>query len=248
MKIISFLSDFGEVDWFVAAVKGEILKIDPDIRVIDITHKIEPHDIRSAAFVLSSVYTNFPPGTVHLVVVDPGVGSKRKPIILESNSYFFVGPDNGVFSYVYDEKVRVYSIDVDIKMSNTFHGRDVFAPAAAKIAIGKPLSGLGKKVDDLQKFEFPRVTRQDDRLHGEVVYIDHFGNLITNISNDHKIKHVVIAGKKVLVKKFYSQGGGRQIICLKGSTGYYEIVINKHSAKESLGVKLGEKTIAELIN
>jgi S-adenosylmethionine hydrolase len=107
MKIISFLSDFGEIDWFVAAVKGEILKIDPDIRVIDITHKIEPHDIRSAAFVLSSVYTNFPPGTVHLVVVDPGVGSKRKPIILESNSYFFVGPDNGVFSYVYDEKVRV---------------------------------------------------------------------------------------------------------------------------------------------
>ncbi|MGB3341055.1 MAG: SAM-dependent chlorinase/fluorinase [bacterium] len=246
MKIITFLSDFGEDDWFVAAVKGEISKVDPNIRVIDITHKIEPHDIRSAAFILSSVYANFPPGTVHLVVVDPGVGSKRKPIILESNRYFFVGPDNGVFSYIYDKKARAYSIDVNTKTSNTFHGRDIFGPVAAQIANGKMPPDFGREIHDIDKFKFPEVIQKADRLHGEVLYIDHFGNLITNISNDYKVKHMVIAGKKVLVKKFYSQGSGRQIICLKGSSGYYEIACYRGNAMQLLGVDIGGKLLAEV--
>jgi S-adenosylmethionine hydrolase len=246
MKIITFLSDFGEDDWFVAAVKGEILKIDPDIRIVDITHKVESHDIKTAAFILKSVYSNFPDRTVHLVVVDPGVGSKRRPIIADVDPYYFVGPDNGVFSYVYDQKTKAYAIDVKDKVSTTFHGRDIFAPVAARIAIGGFPSDLGRKVHDLHRFKFPEVTRKADRLHGEVLYIDHFGNLITNISNDYKVKHLVIAGKKVMVKRFYGQGSGRQIICLKGGSGYYEIACYKGNAMQLLGVDIGWKVLAEV--
>lgn len=246
MKTITFLSDFGEDDWFVAAVKGEILKIDPNINIIDITHKIEPHDIKSAAFILRSVCGNFPPGTVHLVIVDPGVGSKRKPIIIEAEEYSFVGPDNGVFSYIYDKHAKVYSIKVKGEVSATFHGRDIFAPVAAQVAIGKLPSDFGSENYDLHKFEFPKVTKRVNRLHGEIVYIDHFGNLITNISNNYEIRHLTVSGKKVAVKKFYSEGIAGQIICIKGSSGYYEISCNKGDAKRFLNVAVGEKIVASI--
>ena len=245
MRIITFLSDFGEDDWFVAAVKGEILKIDSNINIIDITHKIEPHDIKSAAFVLKSVCGNFPPGTVHLVVVDPGVGSKRKPIIVEAEKYSFVGPDNGVFSYIYDRLTKAYAIDVGGKISTTFHGRDIFAPVAARIAIGKLPSDFGSEICDLHRFEFPKVTKRANRLHGEIVYIDHFGNLITNIPNTIDVKNLNISGKEVALKNFYGEGVEGQIICIKGSSGYYEISCNKGDAKELLSVNTGENITAK---
>ena len=130
MKIITFLSDFGNKDWFVSAVKGEIFKINKNVLIVDITHTLIPHDVRSAAFLLKSVYRNFPSGTVHLVVVDPGVGSERIPIIVESSGYYFVGPDNGVFSYIYSEDSKVYEIEVKKTVSYTFHARDIFGPTA----------------------------------------------------------------------------------------------------------------------
>lgn len=245
MRTITFLSDFGEDDWFVAAVKGEILKIDPNINVIDITHKIDPHDIRSAAFILKSVCGNFPPGTVHLVIVDPGVGSKRKPIIIETKKYSFVGPDNGVFSYIYNRLTKAYAINVRGKISTTFHGRDIFAPVAARIAIGKLPSDFGSEIYDLHRFEFPSVTKRANRLRGEILYIDHFGNLITNIPNTIDVKTLNISGKEVALKHFYGEGVEGQIICIKGSSGYYEISCNKRDAKELLGVNTGEKITAK---
>ncbi len=246
MKIITFLSDFGEDDWFVAAVKGEILKIDSNINIIDITHKIEPHDIKSAAFVLKSVCGNFPPGTVHLVVVDPGVGSKRKPIIIEAEKYSFVGPDNGVFSYICDGLTKAYAIDVRGKMSTTFHGRDIFAPVAARVAIGNLPSDFGSEIYDLHRFEFPKVTKRANRLHGEILYIDHFGNLITNIPNTIDVKNLNISGKEVALKNFYGEGVEGQIIGIKGSSGYYEISCNKGNAMRLLDVDIGEKITIKL--
>lgn len=246
MRIITFLSDFGEDDWFVAAVKGEILKIDPNINIIDITHKIEPHDIKSAAFILKSVCGNFPPGTVHLVVVDPGVGSKRKPIIVHAEPYYFTGPDNGVFSYVYDKHTKVYSIKMKGEVSTTFHARDVFGPVAARLASGDAPSSFGGEIHDCVSFEFPRVAKNGKRLHGEIVYIDHFGNLITNIPNDTAIRSLSISGKEVAKKSFYGEGVKGRIICVKGSSGYYEISCNKGDAKELLGVNTSEKIVAKL--
>lgn len=246
MRIITFLSDFDEDDWFVAAVKGEILKINPNVHIIDITHRIKPHDISSAAFILKSVFRNFPPGTVHLVVIDPGVGSKRKPIIVHAEPYYFIGPDNGVFSYIYDKHAKVYSIKVKGEVSATFHARDIFGPAAARIALGNAPSSFGPEKRDYISFEFPGLTKNGKRLYGEVVYIDHFGNLITNIPNNIDISSLNISGGEVALKNFYGEGVKGQIICVKGSSGYYEISCNKGDAKERLGVNTGEKITAKL--
>jgi S-adenosylmethionine hydrolase len=246
MRIITFLSDFGEDDWFVAAVKGEILKINPNVHIIDITHRIKPHDISSAAFVLKSVFRDFPPGTIHLVVVDPGVGSKRKPIIVHAEPYNFIGPDNGVFSYIYDKHAKVYSIKVKGEVSATFHARDIFGPAAARLASGDAPSSFGGEKCDYISFEFPGLRKNGKRLYGEIVYIDHFGNLITNIPNDTAIRSLSISGKEVAIKNFYGEGVKGQIICVKGSSGYYEISCNKENAKELLSVDTGERVIAEI--
>jgi len=246
MRIITFLSDFGEDDWFVAAVKGEILKIKPNVHIIDVTHRIKPHDISSAAFILKSVFRNFPPGTVHLVVVDPGVGSKRKPIIVDAEPYYFIGPDNGVFSYIYDKHAKVYSIEVKGEVSATFHARDIFGPAAARIALGNAPSSFGPEKCDYINFEFPGLMKKGKRLYGEVVYIDRFGNLIINIPNTMSIQGLCISGKDIPVKDYYGEGGKGQIICVNGSSGYYEISCNKENAMELLGVNTGEKITAKL--
>jgi len=246
MRIITFLSDFGEDDWFVAAVKGEILKIKPNVHIIDITHRIKPHDVGSAAFILKSVFRNFPPGTVHLVVIDPGVGSKRKPIIVHAEPYYFTGPDNGVFSYVYNKHAKVYSIKVKGEVSATFHARDIFAPVAARLASGDAPSSFGGEKCDYISFEFPGLTKNGKRLYGEIVYIDHFGNLITNIPNNIDISSLNISGGEVALKNLYGEGVKGQIICVKGSSGYYEISCNKGNAKELLSVNIGEKIAGEL--
>ena len=241
MKIITFISDFGIDDWFVGAVKAVILKIDANIKIIDIAHTIRSHDIASAAFILKSVYRTFPNNTVHLAVVDPGVGSERKPIIIESEKYFFVGPDNGIFSFIDPQKMKAYEISVKTQTSTTFHGRDIFGPVAAQIAINKSPSDFGKRLHHIHRFNLPEPKIKDEQINGEIVYIDHFGNLITNISIDHKIKYLEVSGNRVLVKDFYGQTGEDEIVCLKGSSGYYEIACYKKSAKKLLRARIGEK-------
>ncbi len=242
--MITFLSDFGDRDWFVAAVKGEILKINKKVLIVDITHRLVPYDINSAAFVLKSVYRNFPAGTIHLVVIDPGVGSERKPIIVESAGYYFVGPDNGVFSYIYNKDSRVYKINQKKRLSSTFHARDIFGPSAARLSKGLSPEVLGINRKDYVKFEFPKIKKIKSGIQGEVIYIDHFGNLITNIPNSTDVKELYILKRKVLVKRFYGEGKMDEIIAIKGSCGFYEIASNKRNVKAISSVKIGMKIMA----
>lgn len=244
MRIITFTSDFGINDWFTAAVKGEIMKLTADVRIVDVTHNIIPHDIRSAAFLLHAVYGNFPKGTIHLAVVDPGVGGDRKPIIVESRGHLFVGPDNGLFSYVYNQESRVYEIVVDSIVSSTFHARDIFGPTAARLAMGRAPQALGQLLNDYVRFEIPGVRKEGKRLFAEIVYIDHFGNLITNIPIQHKIETLHVSDHVVDVKEGYSAGKPGELICVPGSVGYYEIACNTGSAREMLGATVGMRVEA----
>jgi len=246
MKIITFLSDFGDRDWFVAAVKGEILKINRNVLIVDVTHKLVPYDIHFAAFLLKSVYKNFPPGTIHLAVIDPGVGSERKPSIVESGGYFFVGPDNGIFSYIYNKNSRVYRIKVKETLSSTFHARDIFGPTAAKIAKGSKPERLVVRIKDYIKFTFPKLEKKKNTIYGKVVYIDHFGNLITNIPSTIDVKVLHISKRKIFIKRFYGEGKPHEIIGVKGSSGYYEIACDQGNARDVLKAKIGLKIFAEI--
>jgi S-adenosylmethionine hydrolase len=239
MKIITFLSDFGGNDWFVAAVKGEIHKIIRDVHIVDITHNIVPFDIHGAAFLLSAVYRNFSEGTVHLAVVDPGVGGERKPIIIDASGYYFVGPDNGLFSFVDRSGAKVYEIASSSEVSATFHARDVFGPAAARLVNGMKPKTLGREITEYVHFETPKATKERGLISCEIVYIDHFGNCITNIPNDWEIKTVQLAGRSISVKKGYGDGKANEIICVKGSIGHYEIAVNRGNACNLLQARIG---------
>lgn len=248
MRIVTFLSDFGTRDWFTAAVKGEIIKIAPDVRIVDITHDITQFDIRGAAFLLYAVYGNFPKGTIHLAVVDPGVGGSRKPIIVESMGHYFIGPDNGLFSYIYTPKSKVYEIRASVLVSSTFHARDIFGPAAARLATGYRADVLGKEFSGYTRFGVPRITKKGRNIKGEIVYIDHFGNCITNVPNKYRLKAVDIAGKKIAVKKSYVEGKPRELIAVKGSIGYYEIAANQDNASIILNANVRARVKAHEVS
>jgi len=246
MKIITFLSDFGDRDWFVGAVKGEILKIQTQVSIIDITHALTPHDVLGAAFVLRSVYKNFPKGTINLVVIDPGVGSQRKPIIVESDDYFFVGPDNGVFSYVYNKDSKVYAVHTRETIGSTFHARDIFGPVAALLSKNVRPTRLGSRMKNYVKYEFPKTERRRGVVYGEVVYVDRFGNLITNIPNETEVKGFCVADKKVAVKKSYSKGKRGELIAVQGSCGSYEIACYRGNACKIADARIGMSVIAQI--
>ena len=239
MHTITFTSDFGTSDWFTGAVKGEILKLAGDVRIVDISHDISPFDIRSAAFLLYAVYQNYPKGTVHLAVIDPGVGGERKPIIVDASGHYFVGPDNGLFSYVLTAESEVYTINVSEEISSTFHARDIFGPAAARLATGARPEDLGDKYHNYTRFDIPGLRKEKGHLCGEIVYIDHFGNCITNVANCHQIREICVAGHRIGVKQSYSQGKAGEAICVKGSIGYYEVAVNQGSARELLQARIG---------
>src|SRR3990172_9348844 len=187
--IITLLTDFGTADPFVASMKGVILSINPKATIVDITHEIPPHGIRQAAFVLKSAYRYFPKGTIHVVVVDPGVGGPRKPLLAVTPQAFFIAPDNGVLIYIYhhNPSTRVYELTAKryrLKdYSSTFDGRDLFAPAAARLSKGITPAQMGLKIARYLKFPIPRPRRLGKNgLQGQVIHIDRFGNLITNIT------------------------------------------------------------------
>ena len=152
MKTITLLTDFGTKDPYVGIMKGVILSTNPDVRIVDITHEVDPQDVREGAFLVEEYYRYFEKGTIHVAVVDPTVGSDRKPIVFSKDGYFFIGPDNGLFTLLYDDNVRAYAIEnrryMLKKISATFHGRDIFAPAAAYLSSGVQLSSLGSVVQD----------------------------------------------------------------------------------------------------
>ena len=185
MSIITLITDFGTVDGYVGAMKGVILSLAPHVQIVDITHEIPPQAIRQAAWALATAARHFPPGTVHVVVVDPGVGGERRPLALERDGQFFVGPDNGVFTPFLPASACVALTEPVYHhhpVSATFHGRDIFAPVAAHIVLGVPLSKFGPPVADPVRLPPPRLEVQaEGQILGEVVHIDRFGNGITSI-------------------------------------------------------------------
>jgi len=253
-KIITLTTDFGTQAGYLGAVKGVILKINPETRVVDISHGIEPYDVWEAAFVLRNSYRFFPQGTIHMVVVDPGVGSARQALLIISDNFAFIGPDNGVFSFVYEDEKILKMINTSnpryfIGKSSTFHGRDVFAPVAAYLSLGVKPEEFGTEAKECLKLKIPSPEVEGKIIKGEILWVDRFGNLITNL--DHNLVNKVgsekdfqiVIGKKIIKKisASYYEGREDEILALVGSSGFLEISANQGSAEEILKKKRGDK-------
>jgi S-adenosylmethionine hydrolase len=244
---IVLLTDFGTHDHYVAAMKGVILTINPQAAIIDITHEIEPQNIKSAAFTLWACYQDFPAGTIFMVVVDPGVGSSRRGIAASQGGYSFVAPDNGVLSFVLNKNAEVVELKNPAYFANrvsaTFHGRDVFAPVSAHLSEGVGLEEFGPGVSDPILFEFskPRIN-EDGSITAEIIYIDHFGNLITNLVQ-HDLPErfrIEVEGRQIGKHcKFFAESEPAELISIVGSTGFLEIAVNQGSAQNLLKAKIG---------
>jgi S-adenosylmethionine hydrolase len=257
-SIVTLTTDFGSKDWFVGVMKAVILGINPQAALVDITHEVAAGDIRAGAFALTASCVFFPKGTVHVAVIDPGVGSQRRAIAVETADYCFVGPDNGVLSWAL-AKTKVKAIHVlqneqyflrDI--SRTFHGRDIFAPVAAHLSCGTPISKLGPRVKDLNRIPWPQSSRTRSRADGEVVYLDQFGNAITNIAGEsiadwlNRQPLVYLRGKRVCrVGSYYWSVSKGVPIAVVGSTGFLEIAINGGNAARQYGIRIGDSVTVQ---
>ena len=242
--MISLTTDFD--DFYAGQMKGPIYKINPDAKIIDITHKIKRQSVYEDAFVISSSYPYFPIGTVHVVVVDPGVGSQRDPIVLNCDGHTFVGPDNGVFSML---KGEAFKIDVNIlnqklleygmtNSSNTFHGRDIFAPTAALLDIGD--TDFLEKKDQIIRLPFKKEIRKDGSLI-TILYVDSFGNIILNMKKeDAIIKEIELSTIRIPVLTHYEEGKNLDLIALYSSSGYLEISKYLGDANSMLNLKSGD--------
>ncbi|MHA1409069.1 MAG: SAM hydrolase/SAM-dependent halogenase family protein [Candidatus Odinarchaeia archaeon] len=257
--IISFTSDFGQSDEYVAAVKAVILSICPKATIVDITHNIPPQDILKAALVLDASIKFFPPNSFHLVVVDPGVGSERNIILIKTTkNKFLVGPDNGVLYPVAKREGIVKIIKFTNtkyclpNISDTFHGRDIMGPIVAHLANGEPLDDFGEEIEDIVKLKIEQYTLKDNEITGTIIAVDRFGNLITSIPNTilEKIKinsgesvKVVINKKKIRapLMKYFSEVNKGEFLLYKGSKGLLELAVNAGSAAKKSEARTGEK-------
>ncbi len=256
--IVTLLTDFGTEDGYVGAMKGVLLRAVPGITIVDITHEIEPYGIRSAAFALLNSYHYFPSGTVHVVVVDPGVGTSRSGLVVQTGDYFFVGPDNGVFSFVYEQETfqafRISEKEFGEQVSPTFHGRDIFAPTAARLLNGEKIETFAEPVQSLESFYFPFRKEDDHRIVLNVLHIDHFGNLILNITREEfqklglpenvriKFKNGFLYG----IQRTFADAGEGQILALWDSSGFLQIAQNRGNAARLLKMSVGDPVFLEL--
>ncbi|MGH9837298.1 MAG: SAM hydrolase/SAM-dependent halogenase family protein [Blastocatellia bacterium] len=262
--MITLLTDFGVADYFVPAVKGVILSINPEVQLIDITHEIVAHDVESAAFTLGACYRDFPAGTIHLAVVDPGVGSARRAVVVEAGDYLFVGPDNGIFSFVYarEPAVRVFDITREDlfrhPVSATFHGRDVFAPVAARLskgAIETKAESLGAEIQDYVKLEIVAPQRlAQGRIKGSLIQVDRFGNCTTNLTERElrldqarRFAMMTVAGRKITQfgSHFAEAERKEELFAYPGSAGYWEIGLWCSSAADALEARRGMEVTLE---
>ncbi len=275
-SIITLTTDFGTSDVYVGVMKGVILNINPNAQIVDITHAISPQNIDAAAFTINAAYQYFPKGTIHVIVVDPGVGSDRQAIVCKTDSAFFVCPNNGVLSYLLQNieteetcAPEVVAIEnptyVLPRVCNTFHGRDIFAPVAAHLSLGVPLVQIGTPIHDLARFSVPAIHSSDDTLRGQIINIDSFGNLITNISENVlatfllsstpsenaigefdkravSAKFEIIAGTTSFKKlnSAYAESEAGEPLAIIGSFGLLEIAINLGNAEANLRLKSGD--------
>lgn len=264
---IALLTDFGLTDAYVGVMKGVMLGLHPRAALVDITHGVQPQNVRQAALTLMTAYRYFPAGTVFLVVVDPGVGSTRRPVAVQAGDYGFVAPDNGVLSYTLAqlEAVRAVELETPAGVSSTFHGRDIFAPAAARLARGDALGALGSPVGDLVQLPAPRLSVAPGTIRGEVVHIDHFGNVVTSIGRlerstpqtltlrpafggdvtpltvDAVSAQISAGGVQVRgIHATYSEVEPGTLLALVGSSALLELGVNQGNAAARLGVRIGD--------
>jgi hypothetical protein len=254
-SIVTLTTDFGVRDPFAGIMKGVIAGINPDAVVIDLTHGIARQNIREGAFILFMSTSYFPGGTVHTVVVDPGVGGARRALAVETERYILVGPDNGVLSWAIPDVRRAIIREIKEPLytgesiSNTFHGRDIFAPAAAHLSVGVQVQALGPPVIDPVLLPFPQAHQGGRVIRGEVLYIDGFGNLMTNIrpADRGSIKEVVIGDTTIRgISGSYGEGREGQPVALVGSTDFLEIAVNAGSAAKVLGADVGDEVRVSL--
>jgi S-adenosylmethionine hydrolase len=250
--LVTLLTDFGFQDHYVGVMKGVLLARAPHVRIVDLCHEVRPQDVHGAALLLAASYRSFPPATIHVVVVDPGVGSERRPLAIETPAGRFVGPDNGVFSYVLDEQPAARAVALRERrfwlpdISQTFHGRDIFAPVAAALASGVPLDALGPPVDDPVRLAAPVAQLQEDGAWvGAVVYVDRFGNLITNLhATDLPPEPVVVeVGGQVIRGLSRHYAVAAPLVALVGSMGRLEIAVPRGDAARALGVGVGAPVV-----
>ena len=255
--IVTLTTDFGTNDHFVGAVKGVILDIVPEAAIVDISHAVQAFDVLDGALTISQAYSYFPNGTIHMIVVDPGVGTARRPILASSDGYHFVAPDNGVLSMVYarEERMHVRHITADHyfrqPVSNTFHARDVFAPVAAYLAKLVDSHKFGDEIEDYVRFAAPKPKPAgDNKIRGVVLKVDRFGNLITNVTLEdapalfapNAAFKIVVGSKEISdIRAAYAEGAPGEVFAVLGSMGYLEIVANRAAAAQLTGAGKGSE-------
>lgn len=260
MSLITLLTDFGAADYFVGALKGAILSVNARAQIIDITHEIPAHDVGAGAFTLLAAYESFPPGTIHIAVVDPGVGSARRPLLVSTARYFFIGPDNGLFSYVCERErdARAYQLTNEkffrAPVSATFHGRDIFAPVAAALSNNVPPEAFGAPVADPVRLAplAPPAREAGAAWSATIIHVDRFGNLITNITRQEvageefaKGLRLEIGGREISsLRRFYADETGAaagDLFAIWGSAGFLEIAAERASARGLLRAERGQR-------
>lgn len=259
--IITLTTDYGTGDHLVGAMKGVILSINAEVNIVDIMHRVIAHDVLDGAFTVSQFYNYFPPKTIHLVVVDPGVGTERRPILVASDQHYFVAPDNGVLSAVYDqsESLNVWHITSEHyfrqPVSNTFHGRDIFAPVAAWLSKNWQTASFGEVIEDFVRFSIPKPKVNGNSIKCVVLRQDHFGNLITNLKGQETsalvapgAKFKIRAGNAEITKLLptFATASAGEPFAIIGSGGYLELCVDKGSAARTLGVARGAEITVDI--
>ena len=251
MGIITLFTDFGIKDPYVGIMKGVVLGLNPNAAIVDLTHQIEPGDVTQAAHVMGESFSFFPPSTIHVAVVDPGVGTNRRPILVKSRNHFFVGPDNGLFWPIIKADPRVFVIHLTNEkfflphISPTFHGRDIFAPVAGHLSLGTDPLKMGERMENPMRIPDTTPTRKGDTLFGLAMRIDHFGNVITNIRREDLVRflgnrQMVIRVEKERIEgvtKTYADGEKGKLLALFGSTNHLEFAVNSDRADRLLNIE-----------
>lgn len=257
--IITLTTDYGTNDHLVGTLKGVILKINPEVTLVDITHQVAAYDLLDGALAIGAAYSYFPPKTIHVVVVDPGVGTDRRPLLVSAANQYFVAPDNGVLSMIFEqEKENLVVRHANAEhyflqpVSKTFHGRDVFAPVAAWLSKGWQTASMGDEIQDFKRFALPRPKAADGVTKGVVMRVDSFGNLITNFraedlpetaGNGIALKLQVGTHAVTKLVDTFARGEAGQPVAYLGSSGYLEIAVNKSNASRVLGLARGAAVV-----
>jgi S-adenosylmethionine hydrolase len=260
-SIITLTTDYGLTDHLVGTLKGVILQINPDVKIVDINHNVIPFDVLDGALSVAASYRYFPPRTIHVVVVDPGVGTERRPILVSAGTQYFIAPDNGVLSVVYEkeEALTVRHITAEHyflnPVSNTFQGRDVFAPVAAWLAKTGQTASFGEEITDFTRFSLPKPKTEGNVLRGVVLREDHFGNLMTNFAAEDLPATMASPGRLLLrvgdreirqLAQTFAQGPAGEPVAILGSSGFLEIAANKGNAARILSARRGTEVTLEL--